>query len=263
MQSEFGQQANLPSNGNASPALMLGLATLERDSHAVATATLPSPAANQSLTPRDGWWWTISASIGLMRNARNIIESLQGVIKQQEERIALLQQQSTTDELTGLANRRGFFDAFLKETDRTNRGFSEGGLLIMVDLDNFKMINDTYGHQAGDAALRLVARALSSDIRVMDISARLGGDEFVLLLTNTTKDKALGRAQNFIKKMNSLSFVWYGAEIPVRASLGLKEYTKGCTAEQIFEDADIRMYDQKKLNKTDGDRARMALAAGF
>lgn len=198
---------------------------------------------------RDGWWRTISASFATIKYLCHIAEEADKKITALESRIAFLEQLATSDELTGLLNRRGFFDGFAKEMDRTNRGHSEGGLLILVDLDNFKMINDTYGHQAGDAALRLVAKTLNAEIRTMDSCARLGGDEFVLLLANTEREKSLVRAQNMIRKLNSLSLVWHGAEIPVRASLGLKDYKAGDDVNTIFGEADSRMYDAKRNNK--------------
>ncbi len=198
---------------------------------------------------RDGWWRTMSAGMAVIKYLCTLAEQAEHKIASLEERIAKLEQLATSDELTSLLNRRGFFDAFAKEMDRTNRGHSEGGLLILVDLDNFKMINDTHGHQAGDAALRLVAKALSADIRVMDACARIGGDEFVLLLANTERTKALVRAQNMIKKLNSLTLVWFGTEIPVRASLGLKDYKPGDQIDAIFGEADSRLYDVKRSNK--------------
>ncbi len=198
---------------------------------------------------RDGWWRTMSAGIAMIKYAHQRLDAAESVIAAQEQRIRELEQQVTLDELTGLLNRRGFFDAYLREIDRTSRGHSNGGLLILVDLDNFKMINDTYGHQAGDAALRLVARTLEANSRTMDACARLGGDEFVLLLANTERDKALVRAQNLIKQLNNLSLVWYGAELPIRASLGLKDYDGSETAENIFGAADVKLYAQKRSNK--------------
>lgn len=198
---------------------------------------------------RDGWWRTMSASIAFLKWATQRLEIAEKKIGDQEKRIRALEEQVTTDELTGLMNRRGFFDSFIREMDRTDRGHSSGGLLIMVDLDNFKMINDTYGHAAGDASLRLVARMLESNSRVMDSCARLGGDEFVLLLANTERDKALVRAQNLIKQLNSLSLVWYGAELPIRASLGLKDYHAGDKPEDILGAADLQLYAQKRRNK--------------
>lgn len=198
---------------------------------------------------RDGWFRTMSASIAMIRHAFIRLEAAEEQMAEQQKRIKQLEQQVTLDELTGLLNRRGFFDAFTKEMDRMKRGYSNGGLLILVDLDNFKMINDTYGHQAGDAALRLVGKTLASSSRQMDCCARLGGDEFVLLLANTEREKALVRAQNLIKQLNSLSLVWYGAELPIRASLGLKDYGAGETAENIFGEADTLLYKHKRSNK--------------
>lgn len=198
---------------------------------------------------RDGWFRTMSASIAMIRHAYLRLEHAEQKLAAHEQRIAQLEQQVTRDELTGLLNRRGFFDAFMTEMDRMKRGHSTGGLLILVDLDNFKMINDTYGHQAGDAALRLVGKTLAANSRAMDACARLGGDEFVLLLANTEREKSLARAQNLIKQLNSLSLVWYGAELPIRASLGLKDYNVGETPEYIFGEADTLLYKQKRSNK--------------
>ncbi len=198
---------------------------------------------------RDGWWRAMAASIAILKYAHRRIEAAEAKIREHEKRIAHLEHISTRDELTGLLNRRGFFEIFSKETDRAARGHSKGGLLIVIDLDNFKVINDTYGHQAGDAALRMVASTLERNSRVMDSCARLGGDEFVLLLGNTEREKSLVRAQNLIKQLNSLSLVWYGAEIPVRASLGLKDYSGTDKAEEIFGAADEKLYAQKRTNK--------------
>lgn len=198
---------------------------------------------------RDGWWRTMSASLSFVKFTMHCLESAERKIAEQAERIAQLEQLATLDELTGLMNRRGFYDVFLREIDRTTRGHSHGGLLIIIDLDNFKMVNDTYGHPAGDAALRLVAKTLKSNSRVMDACGRLGGDEFVLLLANTERDKALVRAQNLIRQLNSLTLVWYGTEIPIRASLGLKDYKGNDKLEDIFGAADNSLYTQKRANK--------------
>lgn len=203
---------------------------------------------------RDGWWRTMSASVAILKYAHHRIDAAEHKIREQQKRIEHLEHIATRDELTGLLNRRGFFEAFKKETDRATRGHSRGGLLIVIDLDNFKVINDTYGHQAGDAALRMVATTLERNSRAMDSCARLGGDEFVLLLANTEREKSLVRAQNLIKQLNNLSLVWYGAELPVRASLGLKDYAAGDVAEEIFGAADVKLYANKRSNKGMAER---------
>lgn len=185
----------------------------------------------------------------LLSEAKKIIAQSRQQIQEQEDRIQLLQRLTTTDELTRLTNRRGVIKAFERELDRVNRDVSRGGLFIMIDLDNFKMINDTHGHAAGDAALKVIAETLKTDSRAMDIVGRIGGDEFVLLFVNTTRKAALERAQFLIKKLNSLSFIWNGEEINLCASLGLKEYNKNSTVRQIFTAADADMYANKKENK--------------
>lgn len=200
---------------------------------------------------KDSWWRTTSAALALLKSASHMVDKAKEMIAVQQGRIQVLEDLATTDELTGLMNRRGFFEAFERELDRAARDKDrhEGGLLILIDLDNFKAINDTYGHMAGDAALKLVGRTLSHDIRTMDVAARLGGDEFVLLFADTQRTGALERAQKLVWRLNHLSLVWYGAEIPVRASLGLREYKSGDKADRIFSEADVRLYASKQNAK--------------
>ncbi len=188
----------------------------------------------------------ISATMSLLKQANTMIERAEEKLTAQEGRIAHLENLTTTDELTGLQNRRGFYQTFTRELDRCVRGQSQGGLLVLIDLDNFKHINDTYGHLAGDAALRLVARTLTETIRLMDVAARLGGDEFVLLLSNTTKKEAASRGQDLAWQLNNLSLAWYGQEIPVRASVGFRSYKAGDKAEKIFNEADTELYANKR-----------------
>lgn len=204
---------------------------------------------------KDGWERSMSATLALLKQAHNMIEQAEDTIFAQEKRIRQLEKVATTDELTSMLNRRGFYDAFTGELDRCSRGLVNGGLLVLIDLDNFKMINDTYGHLAGDAALRLVGRTLKNEIRAMDCAARLGGDEFVLLLSHTTKRDAAARAQNIGWKLNNLSLAWYGEEIPVRASLGLKDFGAGDKADMIFNAADAGLYEQKEARKNRTEEA--------
>jgi diguanylate cyclase (GGDEF)-like protein len=202
-------------------------------------------------TEKENWWRTTSAALALLKSASHMVERAKETIAEQEQRIQVLEDLVTTDELSGLMNRRGFFQAFGRELDRAARDtkHGRGGLLMLIDLDNFKAINDTYGHAAGDAALKLVGRTLGHDVRTMDVAARLGGDEFVLLFADTTRAASLERAQKLVWRLNHLSLVWFGAEIPIRASLGLREYKGGDKAEQVFGDADVSMYANKQSNK--------------
>lgn len=204
---------------------------------------------DQQALEKDGINRCMSATVALLKYAHKMIERAEETIRAQEGRILQLEGLATTDELTGLKNRRGFYETFMSELDKCERGHSKGGLLILIDLDNFKTINDTYGHAAGDCCLRLVARTLANEIRVMDAAARLGGDEFVLLLSNTSKECAAGRAQDLAWQLGNLSVAWYGEVIPVRASLGLRPYAAGDRPEQIFSAADIALYASKRNRK--------------
>jgi diguanylate cyclase (GGDEF)-like protein len=183
---------------------------------------------------RDGWWRVMSAGISFMKWAQTRLDEAEAKIAAQQERIAALEQIVMRDEVTGLLNRRGFMEALGREMERVKRKLSVGGLLILVDLDNFRMINDLYSRTAGDAALRMIGRTLSDNIRAMDACGRVGGDEFILLLADTERDKALVRAQNLIRNLNNLSLVWYGAELPLRASLEMKEYRQNTNLNHVF-----------------------------
>lgn len=194
---------------------------------------------------QDGAGRLVANTMALLEYANRLIEAAEAHIAAQDERINHLINLSVTDELTGLRNRRGFYQAFMGELDRCDRGQSVGGLLVLIDLDNFKTINDTHGHAAGDACLRLVARTIGAQVRAMDTTARLGGDEFVILLSNTTKEEAARRAHTLAWQLNNLALAWYGEEIPVRASLGLKSFGKGDCADKIFNDADLQLYATK------------------
>ena len=108
-----------------------------------------------------------------------ILKDAKALLARQQARIDELSRLATTDELTGLLNRRGFIQVFERELDRIGRekrsGLKrqQGGVVVMIDLDNFKTINDMYGIEASDAALKLVAKTLKMDIRKMDVAARL------------------------------------------------------------------------------------------
>ncbi len=185
----------------------------------------------------------------LLKTAYDMLETAERDLRAKDKRIASLENMLTTDELTKLTNRRGFYKAFEGELERTNRGHNQGGILIMIDLDDFKYINDTFGHQAGDKALKIVGDFLNDTIRCMDIASRIGGDEFIILFSNTSISMAMDRARKLGQSLNALTFDWKGTKIRIKASLGLKEYKKGDTIETIVEAADKGMYEQKETKK--------------
>src|SRR5690606_7540210 len=105
-----------------------------------------------------------------------------------------IERQAVTDELTGLANRRRFNEALSAEVERAKR-FSHSFALILLDIDDFKSINDEYGHQQGDAVLREVASVLRELSREIDLPARYGGEEFALILPGTDIEGAYNLAE--------------------------------------------------------------------
>jgi diguanylate cyclase (GGDEF)-like protein/PAS domain S-box-containing protein len=114
--------------------------------------------------------------------------------QQLNKKILEVEQLATTDSLTLLFNRRGFEKKLISESARAKR-FKEPLSLIVFDLDNFKPVNDVYGHSSGDLVLYKVAEVLRKHSREIDIPVRWGGDEFLILLTNTTKEHALKLAE--------------------------------------------------------------------
>lgn len=148
-----------------------------------------------------------------------------------------------TDSLTGLNNRRAFFDkaeylfAYCK---RNHQPISA----LMLDVDHFKKINDSYGHSAGDIALRNLARLLNENLRQSDLSCRFGGEEFAVLLPNTTSKEAVEMA-NMLRKMMMTTIIALADEnaLSLTASFGISE--TGETVEDLLNHADKAMYAAK------------------
>ena len=153
---------------------------------------------------------------------------------------------SRTDELTGAYNRRGFDQEFKRVLAAANR-YGETGVLIYVDLDGFKPINDTYGHAAGDLILCEVVHILEENVREHDLVARLGGDEFAVLLTRTTWKNGLERAELLKHLLNTASVKWHDKNIAIRASLGFQRFGPDDCDETLLKKADNAMYQAKRL----------------
>lgn len=211
--------------------------------------TLQNIAADSEIN-KGNFWALTQYALGTIRALQHDLRASQAALEEKEERIRLLEHLSTTDMLTGLLNRRGFMEALEKELVKTNRDMVKGGLLIAIDLDNFKTINDTHGHAAGDEALKLVAQTLNAHIRRMDTAARLGGDEFVLIFSNAHKIESSARLQKLARKLNTLSLKWKDDFVPIRASIGVHAYNKGESMETVMAKADSDMYTMKKDKQT-------------
>ncbi|MBF0250397.1 MAG: GGDEF domain-containing protein [Alphaproteobacteria bacterium] len=164
----------------------------------------------------------------------------------QSLKIEEMERLACTDPLTGAHNRRGFSAEFDRVLSAARR-YGEYGVLVMIDLDGFKPINDTYGHAAGDAILMQVARILKDNIRPQDLVARLGGDEFAVLLTRTDWENGLARAEVLKHILNTTYVDWSGKHIAVRASLGFQPFGPSDARDPLMHAADRAMYEAKRL----------------
>ncbi|HTM34820.1 MAG TPA: sensor domain-containing diguanylate cyclase, partial [Vicinamibacterales bacterium] len=160
------------------------------------------------------------------------------------------QEDSLTDPLTGLPNTRYMFLHLSREFARAERMKSEVALLVM-DLDNFKEINDTFGHSAGDRALREVARVLKTAIRPYDICIRYAGDEFVVLLAGCGVEEGERKRVELQRAVEEVIFEPRpGRRVPVRISVGAAVFPRdGDGYEAIMATADSRMYRDKTRRK--------------
>ncbi|MEP7183911.1 MAG: GGDEF domain-containing protein [Betaproteobacteria bacterium] len=157
---------------------------------------------------------------------------------------------SATDALTGLPNARSLRTAAVLEIARSRR-YGQPLSLAFIDVDDFKRVNDSAGHDAGDRVLKHVAAALRSRLRETDIVARYGGDEFIVLLPNADEVAARATAE---KLMRAVGEAMRGSEWPVSVSVGAVTCASGqMTVENMLQSADRLMYEAKSAGK---NRAR-------
>ncbi|WP_249322284.1 sensor domain-containing diguanylate cyclase [Halomonas sp. PGE1] len=162
-------------------------------------------------------------------------------ISEQVAEEARLRRLSDTDDLTGVANRRHLMARLEEAVSLSNRHATPLSLMIL-DIDHFKVINDTHGHLQGDEVLREVARLCQAMLREEDLVARMGGEEFALLLPLTSKRRALTLAQRLCGSIAGHDF---GVEHPITASIGIAEHRIGEGARQLIARADHRLYAAK------------------
>jgi len=162
---------------------------------------------------------------------------------------ARLQQQARTDSLTGLPNRRLFSECLASATAGTRR---RGGLLglLYIDLDRFKLVNDSLGHSVGDLLLCEVASRLKARVRQSDTLARIGGDEFAIVLTSLTRAEDAGVVANSLLECMTKPFHVEGHEITIGASIGISIYDDaGTDGADLLRKADSAMYAAKRSGR--------------
>jgi diguanylate cyclase (GGDEF)-like protein len=168
-------------------------------------------------------------------------------LKEHIDRLTFLQGQ---DPLTGLVNRRGFDSTMTMEVERSTR-FKTPLTLCIMDLDNFKAVNDTYGHPCGDEVLQAMASILLSEMRMIDTAARIGGEEFALLLPGT----GLARAQKLLQRIQSVIKVTEIScgpdKLAVTMSMGVASYRGKLPPDpdKLLVEADKALYRAKRAGK--------------
>jgi len=165
-----------------------------------------------------------------------------------ETELIRLAQEVSTDQLTQIANRRGLIASFEIEQSRLER---DGGVLCMglLDIDNFKRLNDELGHSAGDEALKALAAVVSKTLRPTDMVARYGGEEFVVLLPNTPVDEGQQILTRLQRSLTGGLFLHEHKQIFVTFSAGVTVYRMGERIEDALERADQALYEAKRTGK--------------
>jgi diguanylate cyclase (GGDEF)-like protein len=197
---------------------------------------------------------------------REVLRSLAGQATLALENIELhyqVQRQAVTDELTGLANHGNFQELLSAEVEEVRRYHYPVGL-IMLDIDDFKSINDTYGHQQGDVVLKQVARVLQDTSRDVDTPARYGGEEMALILPHTDLPGAHAIAERLRTSIGGLRVPRLDGEgfLTVTASLGVSATSDG-TKDALIGEADAALYTAKRQGKNQTVKARPTPANVF
>ena len=192
----------------------------------------------------------LKARLQSMLRIKRLQEELEERERELLEANERLRHMSQTDALTGLDNRRQIetrIEEMFEHAKRLNEPFS----VVMVDLDRFKSVNDTYGHQAGDAVLRQLARILKQEVREIDHAGRYGGEEFILLLTGTVLDAAVTFAERVRKAIEAHTFTFDGTSIQRTASFGVAmwPHPKIANCDELVRAADESLYVAKETGR--------------
>jgi len=179
----------------------------------------------------------------ILKTQDNQLNKVNQVLKARANKF---EERSFHDTLTGAYNRAKFEEELLIEIEKTTRYETESFVLIFLDIDNFKIINDTHGHLIGDEVLKELALRVKKHLRKSDLFARWGGEEFVLILPLISLDNATIAAQNIRKHISETEFRHVGE---VTCSFGLSKFIVGDTIHSIIHRADLAMYEAKNTGR--------------
>lgn len=236
------QEHNLPALLGVSVDRFAELITLSTKENRVVTADFCVNGGDGC----DGKW------LNLVLNPMDegLLQGLINDITERKQAEVAANRLALTDALTGLANRLGFEQRFSRIAGEYALNPSTPYFLMLIDLDGFKHVNDTYGHDAGDLVLQHVARQFESVVRKTDFVCRLGGDEFAILLHSGIKREGVERIAQQLIAMTAIPIALFSnGEVRIGASVGIAIAVCGYGKERMFKDADMAMYRAKHAGK--------------
>ena len=176
------------------------------------------------------------------------VQSLRTELNETRERLSEIERLADRDPMLDVYNRRAFVRELNRSLAMVDR-YAMSASLVFVDLNDLKKINDGMGHNAGDAALSVVADVLTANVRQMDSVGRIGGDEFGVLLTNADQATAEFKAEQLAHAVSAKPVPWKDSVFTATISCGVVELTKGLTAIEAMERADSAMYKVKSAKR--------------
>lgn len=205
--------------------------------------------SNRSKSGRD--YWLDISMLPLYDDQGEVTHfaAIERNVTEQVEREERLASQARTDPLTGLLNRRSFDEELAEEFSRFQRRRSKYSVL-MLDIDHFKDVNDTYGHAFGDRVLKTLAQCCKDNIRLHDTLARVGGEEFCIISPHNSQKAALKMADKIRQRIEDLSFETEGHKLNITVSIGVSEVDfEDYDHTSVLERADEAMYEAKEKGR--------------
>ncbi len=184
-----------------------------------------------------------------MESLNENLQRMKKEVDQVHEKRKALEKEVLVDHLTGVANRRALKERMKNELYRFQR-YGHFFSMLLFDIDHFKMVNDKYGHWAGDKCLKEIIKRIKPILRETDFIARWGGDEFVVIFPGTDHDSAAAVAERIRKLIENTRFVYHKQEISLTVSIGVTEIQEGDSSqEHVFNRVDKAMYKAKKKGR--------------
>lgn len=182
------------------------------------------------------------------------VENMRHELEIAHRRISELVKLADQDSLIEISNRRAFVREMTRMISYSDR-YGINSSLIFLDMNDLKVINDTYGHKAGDLALVHIAKTMIGALRDFDIIGRLGGDEFGIILPKASEENADAKAKQILKSLDKNPLILNGKEVPLKIAYGIYPLHSGLSPDQALNQADKKMYGHKQSMKNDAGKA--------